>query len=310
MTHTPSLIVRLPNWVGDVIMALPALHALKACGIELSLVGKPWIVELLAACDMSLFPLATGFLAKRNQLATIPTAHTLLLTNSFSSALVAFLANKHVIGYRSDARQALLTSSIKKNSQQHEVEVFWTIAKFAANHWFPSLNYAKSIQPSLHLSLKAQWIQQAKQHLFEVKISSPFIVICPAATGKSKQGELKIWPHWTELAYQLREKTVVVCPGPQEERLCRELLPNAIQLTGLNLSLYAAVLSLSEGVIANDSGPMHLACAVGRPTLGVFGVSSPKRTRPWGGDYIGSEQGWPTVDEVLQRFLSIWTLDK
>ena len=48
----PSLIIRLPNWVGDVIMALPALQSLQQSGIELLLFGKPWANDLLAATGM------------------------------------------------------------------------------------------------------------------------------------------------------------------------------------------------------------------------------------------------------------------
>ncbi len=67
----------------------------------------------------------------------------------------------------------------------------------------------------------------------------------------------------------------------------------------VNLYDYAGILALSDEVIANDTGPMHLADAVGAKVLGIFGHSDPRRTRPWGGHYLGEKGRWPTVAEVV-----------
>ena len=77
-------------------------------------------------------------------------------------------------------------------------------------------------------------------------------------------------------------------------------MPDATIISGLNLGTYAALLAQAEQVIANDSGPMHIAAAVGAKTLGLFGVTDPLRTSPWGQDYLGTKDRWPAVEEVCQ----------
>ena len=93
---------------------------------------------------------------------------------------------------------------------------------------------------------------------------------------------------------------VVACPGPGEEAACAAALPGARMIPGLGLGAYAAVLAGARRVVANDSGPMHLAAAVGAPVLWIFGVSAPRRTAPWGGRsrFCGGEGGWPAAGEV------------
>jgi heptosyltransferase-2 len=95
---------------------------------------------------------------------------------------------------------------------------------------------------------------------------------------------------------------VVACPGPGEEGACAAALPGARLLPGLGLGAYAGVMALSRRVVANDTGPLHLAAAVGAPVLGIFGVSDPARTRPWGEACatVGDWHGWPTVQTVRE----------
>lgn len=299
-TNAP-LIVRLPNWVGDVVMALPALLAMRKTGIKLQLFGKPWITDLLAETHLALNQLSPRFWQSTKKMAKdLETDRVLLLTNSFSSALMARLAGKTAIGYSTDLRQWLLEARIKPGIQ-HEVEYFWRIARFASQYWFPGLQWLEHIPTTIKLPIHKTSISSAKQRLQLANINRPFWVLCPFAQGKGNHGQSKIWSHWRELSKQLHQYPLVVCPGKNEEILCKELVPEAIVLSGLNLNEYAATMAMAEKIIANDSGPMHIAAAVNANTLGIFGVSDPKRTRPWGGDHIGTLGQWPTLSEVLQR---------
>lgn len=302
MSNRPnaSLLVRLPNWVGDVVMALPALQAMQQIGVELQLLGKPWILDLLEAIDIPMMPLGHNVWQTKKNLSKIQTIDkALLFTNSFSSALITRLAGFATIGYKTDHRRLLLSAGIQKKPLQHEVEYFWDIARFACNHWFSELKWPESIPDKLSLPVSSQSILKAKECLARNNINEPFWVLCPFATGRGKNGESKIWPYWSELSRQLSQHNLVVCPGKNEEQWCAELVPNATVLSGLSLKEYAAVLLLSDRVIANDSGPMHMACAVGATTLGLFGVSDPKRTSPWSSNYMGKQGAWPTLLEVL-----------
>jgi heptosyltransferase-2 len=132
-------------------------------------------------------------------------------------------------------------------------------------------------------------------------VTCDYLVFVPLATGDI-HGRSKQWPGFP----RLMERTgghglpVVICPGPGEESACRHLLPSATIIPGLGLGPYAAVLAGARLVVANDSGPMHLAAATGAPVIGLFGVSEPERTRPWGSRCapLGSAAGWPEIDEV------------
>lgn len=300
-----SLLIRMPNWVGDVLMALPVIEAFKNNDIELQLLGRPWMKVLLEALDIPILSLSNHFWQDRNEIVTLEnTNKALLLTNSFSSALMTRLAGFESIGYKTDARQILLKAGLQKNLEKHEVEVFYDIGRFACEYWFPEKSWPKRV-PKISLPISEISIVTAQNALERAKIQGPFWVLCPFAHGTGKNNASKIWPHWAELSRMLaKEHPLVVVPGKNEEALCQELVPEATILPGLNLSEYAALLSLGQRVIANDSGPMHLASAVGAQVLGIFGVSSPKRTSPWGGEYIGAAQAWPTLQQVIRRCLS------
>lgn len=299
-----DLIVRLPNWVGDVVMATPALQALKESGIELALVGKPWIKSLLAALDMQLYPFAKGFWQTTKVFSTIrSTQKALILPNSLSSALTARLAGKLPIGYKLGGRQLFLNAGISAKPRAiHEVNYFWNIAHFAHEHWFPHLAWPEQIPHKIALPVSSLSMTSARQHLQKAGIDASFLVLCPFAHGTGKNKQSKIWPHWLALSKQLQQHyTLVVCPGKNEEKFCAQFAPEVKILSNLDLGEYAGVLALAEQVVANDSGPMHIAAAVCHRTLGIFGVSDPLRTSPWGAEYIGREGCWPSVGEVLKR---------
>ena len=296
----PSLIVRLPNWVGDVIMALPALQAMQNMGIDLQLVGKPWAKDLLAGTGLPVIKVEKNVLKTIDNLKKINTDKVLLLTNSLSSALLARLAFKVPIGYKDHGRQIFLKRYLNINHETHEVARLWDIARFASSYWFPHMPWPEGIPARLRLDLSASAIDNAKRALDLAGIKQPFWVLCPFAHGTGKNGQSKIGPHWRELSKHLsKDYQLVVCPGKHEESMCASLVPEATVLSGLNLCDYAAVLSHAKRVIANDSGPMHMAAAVGADTLGLFGVSDPQRTSPWGATWLGKPERWPSLLDVI-----------
>lgn len=297
------LIVRLPNWVGDVIMTLPSLQALHSAGFDLQLFGKKWIFDLLQAFPAKLFQIPNSLLATRTALSNNHAKNALLFTNSFSSAFVMRLAGKQSIGYKNNIRSCLLKKKITKPGNLHEVEYFWKIAQLTTSTWLPQAPWPQSIPNKIILPVNATSEVKIAAKLKQEAIVNPFIVLCPAATGTAKNGIPKIWPYWSSLSETLNQQGIihVVCPGPFEEELCRQLTPKAKIITDLNLSELAAMFSHAAVVLANDSGPMHLAAAVGTNVLGIFGATDPNRTFPWGGNYIGELGKWPSIDDVLER---------
>jgi heptosyltransferase-2 len=88
-------------------------------------------------------------------------------------------------------------------------------------------------------------------------------------------------------------------------------LKDAAILPSTDVGTFAALLAGSRLVVANDSGPGHVAAAVGARLISVFGVTEPTRTRPWGPavTLVGSERGWPGYEEVRAAVTSALASD-
>jgi heptosyltransferase II len=289
-----SIIIRLPNWVGDVIMCLPALKALHNLGISLILFGKPWIHDLFKYLDMPMVTCPKSKFAAIQVLKSLPAEQVLLFTNSFSSAMIAKAAGKRTIGFKRDGRSLLLNHAIPQPLNWHETDVFNLLTEKMLQLWFPILpktTFTTIPEIPFHLS--------ALSILTSHHIDKPYIVLCPFAHGKSPNGSSKKWPHWQEFAKQIQDFNPVICPGPNEMEEAKNLFPHVKHLNDLKLHEYLAVLSQAQLIIANDSGPMHMACATGRPTIALFGATSEKRTAPRNAIVMGELGAWPSLDRVL-----------
>ncbi len=291
-----TLLIRLPNWVGDACMALPALQHLAAAGHPLHLMGRGWATDLFAGT-----PWPVTVLPKRGAVAMIRSlgcAEGLLFTNSFGSAWQFRRAGVRAVGRRRGLegwlRRPLLTRSVVVPDGLHEVEVFLRLAGAVTGI---AATAASAVLP-LHERHRAD----AHVALVNAGVRGAYTVLCPLAAGTIK-GRSKCWPSFPLLCRLLRDegRTVVACPGPGEEALATTLLPGATVISGTRLGTYAAILAGAQAVVANDSGPMHLAAAVGAPVVGIFGVSDPGRTRPWAtrAVTVGTSQAWPPLAQVV-----------
>ena len=298
----PKIIVRLPNWVGDVMMAIPSIEALIHNDVEPILVGKAWAKDLLSGFNLPFYALSGQIPKDQKILSKIKTSKKMiLLTNSLSSALSARLAGKSAIGYRKDARRLILNSSLKKQPGLHEVSYFLNLTQFAYSYWFTNHDWKSYTTNTLNLPIPDKARQNAMTHLHSKQLNTAFWVLCPFAHGTGKNGESKIWPYWHELIERLNQQQIVICPGPGESATAFQQYAHVTIIKDTSLLEYAAIMSMAKQIIANDSGPMHLAASTKTPTLGIFGVSDPVRVRPYGADFIGKPNAWPLVGEVLQK---------
>ena len=304
-----NLIVRLPNWIGDVCMALPALQALDASGAKLHLIGKGWASDLLAAHHWPVTAMPKSLMAGAAILRSLPInspRRGLLFTNSLSSAAAFRLAGVAALGHRGEGRSLLLGRGLSRPTGLHEVEVFWRLACVAAD-WIglPALpGHAPAV---LGLRTTPEHQASALAALRQAGINAPanrLVVLGPLSVGTT-DGQSKRWAGFAELARQLADRGIITltCPGPGEEEAAKAAAPSAIALPGLGLGAYAALCRLAGLTVANDSGPMHLAAAVDAPVIGVFGPSSPKRTRPWGSQstWLGGDGVWPDLPMVMTQ---------
>ncbi|HXY05555.1 MAG TPA: glycosyltransferase family 9 protein [Burkholderiaceae bacterium] len=298
-----SLIVRLPNHLGDACMSLPALDRLAAEGIALTLAARAWAKELFAAYAWPVVSLAPQrrdrMAALRAWLARAPQGRdALLLTNSFSSALDFRLAGLRPDGYATDGRRLLLRRAIA-------VPPEWSGTMHTAEYYLHLVGKLLGRPPTgaavPHLQLNAAARERAQQALARARAGPSYLVLCPVAHGRHR-GQIKSWSGFGRLAQDLmaRGHEVVACPGPGEEAAVRAAVAQVRLIEPLDLGAFAALLAGSRLVIANDSGPGHLAAAVGARLVGIFGVTDPTKTRPLGQGVrlVGGADGWPSYEQV------------
>jgi heptosyltransferase-2 len=300
----PALIVRLPNHLGDTLMTLPALARLADAGHALTLIGKGWAEPLLAAYPWLVHAVPKSFVDSvrqwRSLRAETGAREALLFTNSFGTALGARLGGVAATGYATDGRGWLLARAVpvplRWAGDMHTVEYYDVLVTAL-------LRGRDRAVPPVDLRLQARAVSTARTLLAQAGIASPFVVLCPGATGLH-HGREKTWRDFDRLTRWLiaRGERVVALPGPGERERFEAVLPGATILPQTDVASFGALLAASTLVIANDSGPGHLAAAVGARLISLFGVTEVEKTRPWGRNVtvLGSQAGWPSFEEVTQ----------
>ncbi|HWK63070.1 MAG TPA: glycosyltransferase family 9 protein [Eoetvoesiella sp.] len=312
MPNFSAIYLRLPNWIGDVCMSLPSLHALLDTGLPIVACARPWAKDLLAGYGLAGFVEMTGnWRADRAAVSAHKTAARhrravgLLLPDSLSSAMVFRFAGLACCGYRDDGRSLILRWPIAKPAPSlHAVQSWYHLTTEAARRWgLPAM--PSQAPASLDLRLAPRHIEEGRRAMAEAGLQpGQFILIAPTATGLH-HGKIKVWPGFAELTRKLQQQgqIVVMCPPPAEADDARRNAPDALCLPPLKLGAFATLTRSASLVICNDSGVSHVAAAAGAEQLTLFGVTRRERTGPWSQNAIclGSEGHWPTVDEVLRQ---------
>ena len=308
MTPIP-VIVRLRNWVGDVILGVPALQLLQAHGYAPQLVGKGWARSLLAGQGWATAARPGTLRERVAQLRTLRRdaaaldpgfdrrENALVLATSFSGALEMRLAGLKAVGYSQEARGWLLKRSAPITYGGHALTSYWELAcRFLGIEAAPPTRIGLQTLPADQ--------QRADALLAEQGVRPGFIVICPFAGGLFEKQD-KTWPAFAEFTRALLPlgRDVVACPGPGEDSIIREQHPGVKLLAGVDLGAYGGLLRRASLVVSNDTGPAHLAAAVDTPVLSVLGPTKPEQWAPWGPtvQVVRRWPEWPSVDEVLAR---------
>jgi heptosyltransferase II len=309
-----TVLVRLPNHVGDTCMALPALHALTSAGLDCALVGRAWGASLLAGLGAAYQPISGQLLPDRcvvrdfvGRLKSDGDLVGLVLPNSFGSALLFNLVAVPSAGLATGGRRALLRWPVREPHGRHEVERFHAAACGALVAWGrPTV----PLPDTLGLRLMPSQRAAADALLLGSRLER-YALIAPVATGHH-HGRAKHWMHFAALVAPLRERGLqaVAAPPANEAYAVRAALPGATLLPPVDLGVYAALAERAGVVIANDSGSSHVAAAVGARQVTIFGVTDRQRTGPWSPRAIcvGADGAWPdmaaviaAIDEALLR---------
>ncbi len=283
---SPPLIVRLRNWVGDVTLSVASLRRLEAAGYALQLVGKGWASRLLAGEGWTVHALPRGLKARvalyrrlrSEALQRDPgfdrRVNTVVLPTSFSSALEVRLAGLRGLGFAREGRSLLLKKAPRKPSGQHEMQHDWHLAQTL-------LDLQEPLPPHAVLSPSEDARQRVQALLAAQGLERPFVMLCPFAGGTFEKVD-KRWPHFAEFSRVAAGEwglPMVLCPGPGEGDVARRDFPQALVLDGVGLDVYAALLERCALMVSNDTGPGHVAAAVGAPLLSVLG---PTDAAQWG----------------------------
>jgi heptosyltransferase-2 len=290
------ILVVLPNWVGDVVMATPALRALRRRFDEaqITFLARPYVADLVAGSgwmdemvfwpahkpnavsDEGLFRLAQQLRARRFNLAV-------LLANSFRSALLACLAGaRRRVGYDRDGRGLLLTDRLVAHRLNGKF-----IPVSMVRYYSGIADYLGCRELSARLELPARPVEDRRIEQIcrqgGIGQDEALVVINPGAAF----GLAKCWPpqRFAELADRLVEASgarVVITCGPRERSVGQAIQAairrDAVVLAEPPLSLgeLMGLVRRCDLVITNDSGPRHFAAAYEVPVVTIFGPTDPR----------------------------------
>jgi len=294
------IVVRGTNWVGDAVMTIPALRQLRRLFPEahITLATRAWAEGLFADCDFlddlqvhegsglrSVVQQVRQWRKRNFDLAV-------LLPNSLETALVASLARVPLrIGYATDGRQALLTHPLALPEwRDSKHEVFYYLKIIAELEWL--LKHEQTFldtQPDGSLEVSEARKSHARDFLRERGVGDGklLVALCPGSINS----RAKRWPaeRYAALADRLIDElgAQVLLVGSNAEAevslaVSRQMHNRPLTLTGqTDLAELVATLSQVDLLVTNDTGPAHIASALGRPTLVIFGPTNPLTTRPF-----------------------------
>jgi heptosyltransferase-2 len=289
------ILVRATNWVGDAVMSLPALRALRERfpRAQISILAKPWVADLYGRepfCDR-LIPYEAPDLRAKWAAADGLRQHNfdcaILLQNAFEAAAIAWAARIPVrIGYARDGRSPLLTNAIavprRGEIPRHERFYYLELLRRAG------IIDAMPSNDLIRLDGAAAAGEAGLRRFDELGMGEVVIGVSPGAA----YGSAKRWlpERFAESADRVAREigaSVAIFGSKQERQLCASVTA-ALRAPARN---FAGETSLGEFIemaaacrayLTNDSGAMHIASALGVPTVAIFGATDDLGTGPTG----------------------------
>lgn len=301
--QTPkNIIVRMPNWLGDLVMATPILHDLRKKWPEASITAmcQSNVGDLLLhdpnITELYKYKKPNGWIRKQNPFEIIDELRFgeydlgLLLTNSFSSALWFWRGRvKNRIGFAANLRTFLLNKAVpypENIETQHLVLTYKDLLK-------PMGIPLSTTPPKLYVS------EEEKRHVETILRSNGhsrdgqlLVGINPGAA----YGTAKCWlpdRFRSVTEHLLKDPRISVVffgdqtGAPLVKEICEGLGPRVINLAGkTSLRELVALIDACDVLLTNDSGPMHIASALSTPLVALFGSTSDVKTGPYGGGTV------------------------
>ena len=285
-------LVVAPSWIGDTVLAQPLFERLHARipDLQLDALAPRWVAPVLRRmpqiADLVDSPFAHGELSLKarwrlaRELAARRYDRVYVLPNSLKSALVPFLAGiPERIGFTGESRHGL----INRRHRLDKAVLPLMVERFAQLAEAPGTPLPRPL-PQPRLASTAEQ-QQATLAALGLERPKRLVAFCPGA----EYGPAKRWPaaHFAELARALaaRGHSIWLFGSPKDHAVAEAIVAAA---SGLCRNLCGAtsleqaidLLAQAELVVCNDSGLMHVAAALDRPLVALYGSSSPGFTPP------------------------------
>ncbi|MBN2801221.1 MAG: glycosyltransferase family 9 protein [Deltaproteobacteria bacterium] len=236
--------VRAPSHLGDGVMALPALQAIRAVSARMTIYAPRWGPALYRELDALVLP--TGAMG--------PADAAVLMAPSLRAAWEARAVPRR-IGTAADRRGPLLTEVVEEGVHQAD-----TYARLAAA-----------------VGGRAEGPPRYRSEVVDTDIPAGHVGLNPISVS----GAVREWPGYSALADRLA-RPVVFYGGPGDQEAVARIAGNHEARVGLSLPDFAAALSRCALFVSNDSGAAHFAAACGVPVLVVYGSTTASRTGPAG----------------------------
>jgi len=294
-----KIVIFLPNWVGDVVMATPSLRAIRRHFAEAHIThfGRPAALETLGSTDWADDTLIAVPRVRSRTIGLLQVGGALrggrfdlavLLTNSFRTALLARLAGiGRIVGYSRDARGPLLTDRLHppRDDGGRLTPV-------------PAIDYYAELAGALGAAVDSRRMslpvaaadEKAADDLLDsigAGGGDPVVMLNPGASG----GTSKMWDHGrfaraADMLIQRRGARIIIHAAPGEQAVARAVGEEMENDPAVNfgertatLGMFKSLLKRADLLITNDTGARHVAAAMGTRVVTVFGSTDPDWAR-------------------------------
>jgi heptosyltransferase-2 len=295
------VVVRGTNWVGDAVMTIPALRELRRIlpDAHITLCTRSWAKGIFADADFIddiLVYDKTGSAITNtfNQSKIWRTQKfdlAILFQNAFEAAVLSFLGRaSYRIGYATERRNFLLTHAFQLpewRNKRHEIFYYLNIIAELETLLYGSTKVFDN-EPRFELKVSEERKEKAKLLLHACGADNERIVaLCPGSTNsRAKRWQTESYAALGDMLIEKLNVGIALIGAKDEVDVSNEVASKMkyapIFLTGkTSLDEAVSVLSVVDALVTNDTGPAHIAAALGKPTLVIFGPTIPETTRPF-----------------------------
>ncbi len=279
MSKQQTIVLMPPNWLGDVVLAQPALRAIckHYPDADISVFGRAWLQELLPFLNLGHDKLQYQNLLPQGVDAVF------LFPNSFRSAWQALKSKaRQRVGFRKDGRSLLLTHGYKPRVDlmtQHHRHYYLDLLQ---QHGIPTPFDSVALQAPHDAAQQAAALLEAH----DIRVDKMICVAPGAQFGAAKRYPAEAYA--VVLQHLSQQGWDIVVLGTEAERdiaaQCLKLAQGKVWNAAGETSLTQALqlVSVAKLMLCNDSGLMHVAAGLGVPTVAMFGATNPARTSPSG----------------------------